>query len=966
MRRDRLRAVCGSMQPRAVRRNLACSKYSLVQLRQRDSLPHSLSLSQSTTTKSLSMSWHDHTCGDINLRWCDGVPACDTCGSSASSVITDTIETPPPPPARESQKRSQLKLLWPPCVEYDSEPIVDKKGSNLTAFLIENIDRWENTSSGSFGTEDDGKPATESARQGPRDGNETNHSPVGVGINNALTRIDDRARASQTNHPKHGLETIYGHLPKPYGLRLLRLHGAESPHAPIHCSIEVTALDDPKASTYEALSYTWADLDGNKRNCMPIFIGPQYQVLLVTRNCHSALRSLRTRHDRVVWVDAICINQHNPLERQFQVGLMSQIYSSAARVLIYLGEERNASEKAMKLVAADPTSDEDGREALTQLHGRPYFHRIWVVQEIALARKASVTCGNETVHWTSLCSAFQSCGLNLNWMNHFSVPILTTQTRPTLLQLLINTRNSDCADQRDRVYGLVGLVHPDEAKLLPVDYSLTVQQVYTGLAAYWAQRPQDSPSFGFLSFAQSEKKISGLPSWVPDWSNLADRQGNAVGLGVSIDVTKIAIPQFSWGVDATEISSPRGFGHIYTNGSKQEPDQFHNLEIANYDPMIQPRTISEAANHMDTDIIKSPVIQSDVGSLDIQGYPLFRYSQGTLKFAGIRETSLQIDRSKFDGLSRLIDNEQELEIFYFPRWQKHLVLKKHAESIFSVAGNFSVNIFSPGIRPTPGFRMLEEVIHDITPHEASLILSWRASINFLQECLFLRSGYANPRIERSDVFKYSVNRTPLDIQTESPIISAHLELMEQMRTEMLQSLISSGVDNLLQLERPQSDQPFDSKRLTVRSGFKKSFCEGFPHWARFEGQPEDLVMSWRQYVTRLKEFVAQRSYAEALQNTGSLYSPEWHISGHLPSGSIFREGNMSIDGVDIFYDASFRLRKASLNRCLSWEWNRDSFWICLLSFDLIARLGEFLYNRRDLSLLQSSIRDGELQPITLI
>lgn len=262
--------------------------------------------------------------------------------------------------------------------------------------------------------------------------------------------------------------------------------------------------------------------------------------------------------------------------------------------------------------------------------------------------------------------------------------------------------------------------------------------------------------------------------------------------------------------------------------------------------------------------------------------------------------------------------------------------------------------------------MLEEAIYDITPHEASLILSWRASINFLQECLFLRSGCPNPHIKLSDVFKHTANRTPLDIETESPIISAYLELMKQMRTEMLQSLISSGVDKLLQLVRPEPNQSFDPERLTVRSGFKKSFCEGFPDWARFEGQPEDLVMSWRQYVTRLKEFVTQRSYAEAFQNTDSRYSPEWHISGQLPSGPVFREGSMSIDGVDIFYDASFHLRKASLNGCLSWEWNRDSFWICLLSFDLIARLGEFLYNRRDLSLLQSSIRDGELQPITLI
>lgn len=958
----------GGLWDHAVSCNLAYLKYSLVQLGQRDSLPHSFLSSRSTITTSLSMSWHHHICGDVSLRWCDGVPTCDTCGGSASSIITDTIETPHPPPAPENQKRSQLKLSWPPCVEY-SGPIIDEKGSNVTAFLIENIDRWENASLGCFGTENDGELAKRPAREGPHGGNKTNESPVGVGIDDALSKIDDPARTSQTNRPKHALENIYGHLLKPYGLRLLRLHGSESLYAPVHCSIEVTALDDPKASTYEALSYTWADLDGDKRNCMPVFIGPRYQVLLVTRNCHSALRSLRTRHDRVVWVDAICINQHDPLERQFQVGLMPEIYTSAARVLVYLGEGRNSSEKAMRLVAAHPTSDEDGREALTQLLRRPYFHRIWVIQEVAHARKASVTCGNETIHWTSLCSAFQSCKLDLNWINHFSVPILASQNPPELLQLLINTRNSDCADPRDRVYGLVGLVHPDEAKLFPVDYSLPVQHIYTGLAAYWARQPQGSLSFDFLSFAQTEKKISGLPSWVPDWSNLADRQSSTVGLRVGIDITGISIPQSSWGFDATDILFPSS--HWNAADSEREPGQSCGFIIAEHDGFYVRRHTETQADSAKIHEINGPIIQSDVGSLVIEGYPLFRYSQGELTFAGGHNAGLLVKNSKFDGHPRVLDSEQELEIFYFPRWSKALLVKRHVDSIFSVEGSLFINLFSSdrGRRTNSSFSKLDEACDHIGQHEASLVLSWFVTVNFLRKCPPHGSEYFDPSTEPFSMIKSAVKRRSLAKTNESSIRNDHLELMKQMRTEMLQSLTTKDVDMFLQTAKSERWKLWESQvplHLDVRRQFEEQFCELLPKWTRLEGQPEDLIMSWRQDVTRLKPLVARGCYAEILQGLCHKNYPGWRIRGQFPFRSNWRKDHTGIDEARVLSVAFTYLREASLSDSESWERNRDQFWICLMSFDLIARLGEFLYHRQVLFLLRESISDRETEQVTLI
>jgi hypothetical protein len=60
---------------------------------------------------------------------------------------------------------------------------------------------------------------------------------------------------------------------------------------------------------------------------------------MVTANCEAALRKLRNRDsERILWIDAICINQDKTLERNHQVTLMRDIYSKASRVVVWLGK----------------------------------------------------------------------------------------------------------------------------------------------------------------------------------------------------------------------------------------------------------------------------------------------------------------------------------------------------------------------------------------------------------------------------------------------------------------------------------------------------------------------------------------------------------------------------------------------------------------------------------------------------
>jgi hypothetical protein len=90
-----------------------------------------------------------------------------------------------------------------------------------------------------------------------------------------------------------------------------------------------------RQADYAALSYAW----GNTVNTVPIEVnGATFEV---TGNLHEALSCLRdviTRagQDFKVWVDAICINQHDVTEKSMQVPRMSQIYSGAERTLIWL------------------------------------------------------------------------------------------------------------------------------------------------------------------------------------------------------------------------------------------------------------------------------------------------------------------------------------------------------------------------------------------------------------------------------------------------------------------------------------------------------------------------------------------------------------------------------------------------------------------------------------------------------
>jgi hypothetical protein len=91
---------------------------------------------------------------------------------------------------------------------------------------------------------------------------------------------------------------------------------------------------------YEAISYCWATESGDDSLLESLRIGQRSEAaqIPITKTCRDALCRFRNAHrPRVLWVDAICIDQTNQHECSHQVGIMAEIYRRAEKVLIYLG-----------------------------------------------------------------------------------------------------------------------------------------------------------------------------------------------------------------------------------------------------------------------------------------------------------------------------------------------------------------------------------------------------------------------------------------------------------------------------------------------------------------------------------------------------------------------------------------------------------------------------------------------------
>ncbi|CAG8295894.1 unnamed protein product [Penicillium salamii] len=168
---------------------------------------------------------------------------------------------------------------------------------------------------------------------------------------------------------------VYPALPEePNITRMVRLLPHADRRAPIECELSNydLSMGDSRSHTYEALSYCW---EGNVRSESIALNGCEFGV---TRNLFAALQHIRDPQlSRTLWIDAICINQgggeSDIEEKNKQIPLMRKIYAQAGRVIVWLGDDREDGEKALRWInhlawqqdQSAETSTEDGRSVIS-------------------------------------------------------------------------------------------------------------------------------------------------------------------------------------------------------------------------------------------------------------------------------------------------------------------------------------------------------------------------------------------------------------------------------------------------------------------------------------------------------------------------------------------------------------------------------------------------------------------------
>ncbi|KAF2489419.1 HET-domain-containing protein [Lophium mytilinum] len=354
-------------------------------------------------------------------------------------------------------------------------------------------------------------------------------------------------------------------------IRLLTLCRGSFP-AEICILLHTTKIEDKATHQFEALSYVWGSAD-LAENVVVKTWGEEDSHLSVTRNLAEALRYLRHEDcNRVLWIDQICINQEDLVERSTQVKYMAAIYSGARQVLVWLGPEADDSSLALQTLemlsskievefetqtvkcARDHPSEEHWADpqialpfskqqwvSICALMFRSWFERLWIWQEVRLAQKAILSCGYHQISWEALkkslaCLSAKTYPLYLQDRGYYSrrahIDDLCDSRTIDFIHAVQDTRVAKCTDPRDRIYALLSISLDGNSQFQP-DYTKTVPETYRD---FFAEEVRRTERLILLRDCEAYKREYELPSWVPDWSK--PRRSFLLSAGLAASHTK--------------------------------------------------------------------------------------------------------------------------------------------------------------------------------------------------------------------------------------------------------------------------------------------------------------------------------------------------------------------------------------------------------------------------------------------
>jgi hypothetical protein len=358
-------------------------------------------------------------------------------------------------------------------------------------------------------------------------------------------------------------------------------------------------LDSSKGAEFEALSYVW----GSEKK--PYSLHTPTGCIALTESLYVFLKRIRQQEGRrLLWADAACINQDDVLEKESQVRLMSVIYSTANRVIADLGEASADTESTLQFMDSYwrtaiwaggdvksfgkattseevalflgipfdeleppeagfelPALDDERWQKLKHFFSRPWFTRLWIVQEFVLAKDVLFHCGPHIIDWRHLvasCIAYGpkaqyqllSC-YNLHEMRDtpsvslFSIMgflrcIRTLKQSPGgigflqslsagrlwkqfsrfhLVDLLQYFRNCKCKLERDRYFALLQVasdLSPDDHPDLAVDYTTDTNELVLRIGRLLIQQTNGVEMF--LRSGLWTSPAAHIPSWLQDFA----------------------------------------------------------------------------------------------------------------------------------------------------------------------------------------------------------------------------------------------------------------------------------------------------------------------------------------------------------------------------------------------------------------------------------------------------------------
>lgn len=353
--------------------------------------------------------------------------------------------------------------------------------------------------------------------------------------------------------------------------RLLKLQPGQGAE-PLVSSLVLSSLDD-RSYIWTAFSYTWGE--------------PHYRgelicngfIVSITANLHSTLRRVRlVDKPLLLWADAICINQGDNQEKEAQVRLMQRIYTRADLVVADLGEAGddyddvatvfNALWHVVRTTAVYEQIDYERLEMFglpahtdakwekwRRFLARPWFCRVWVMQEYAFASNVNMMYGTLHLHGEALPGLIPQIiqrGINPNILagaddytrQHTAnincaamsamlsarQDIKASRSRGLLHHLHHLSSFCEATDKRDKVYALLGLATDAERSALHVNYSGSTAEVYHRTAKVLIEQ---GSGIEVLYEAACYTNLNGLPSWAPNWAG--DRVSESLGWTTSAE-----------------------------------------------------------------------------------------------------------------------------------------------------------------------------------------------------------------------------------------------------------------------------------------------------------------------------------------------------------------------------------------------------------------------------------------------